>query len=155
MAETRWLLDGMLGRLARYLRFMGHDVEYDRTAADDDLLRRSRADGRVLVTRDRLLAARAPGSVLLSSPYLPDQLRALRAVHPEVEGPVRFDRCSRCNAPLLARPPEGGAPSPPHPMPAPAGREVFVCPNCGQLYWEGSHTDRIRRRLAEIFAGGP
>ena len=34
------LLDGMLGRLARWLRLLGYDAAYDREASDHALVRR-------------------------------------------------------------------------------------------------------------------
>ncbi len=153
MAETRWLVDAMLGRLARYLRFMGEDTEYLRDADDDLLAARAVAEGRVLVTRDRELAGRTPGAVLLTSVVLRDQLRSLRRVHPEVEQPVRFVRCSLCNAALVpATPDDLRSTTKQVPRSAEVARPVYRCTTCGQLYWEGSHTERIRRTLRDIFA---
>ncbi|NLF02923.1 MAG: hypothetical protein GX601_18320 [Anaerolineales bacterium] len=58
--DLRLLLDGMLGRLAKWLRLLGYDAEYDNSASDTELARRARAEGRVLLTRDYELANR-PG----------------------------------------------------------------------------------------------
>jgi uncharacterized protein with PIN domain len=43
----------MLGRLARYLRLMGYDVSYPPPGPDARLIAVARAEGRVLLTRDR------------------------------------------------------------------------------------------------------
>ncbi|MCI4361372.1 MAG: Mut7-C RNAse domain-containing protein, partial [Thermoplasmata archaeon] len=91
MAAPRWLADEMLGRLSRYLRFLGHDTQYVRGQTDREIVEQIRRDGRRLLTRDRALAARVPGALLLASPYLPDQLRQLHAEAPDAGYSVTFD----------------------------------------------------------------
>ncbi len=156
MAVSRWLADEMVGRLARYLRFVGLDTRYARGLSDEEVRRLAREEDRTLVTRDRALAARTPGAVLLTSPRLGEQWRELRTAHPEIPGEVRFERCTECNG--LLRP----APDP-FPQPRPdgvpwervdGGLPLYACGACGHLYWEGSHTARIRAQL-ERWAAGP
>lgn len=53
----RFLCDVMLGRLARWLRALGHNAAYDHAADDPALLRRAARERRTLVTRDTQLAA--------------------------------------------------------------------------------------------------
>lgn len=154
MAPPRWLADEMLGRLARYLRFLGHDTEYARGVDDDLLVARARDEDRRLLTRDRALAHRAPGSVLLERTDLPGQLRAVRAAAPEASFEVAFRRCTLCNGTLTvwARP-AGAA------WPAEVPRErvehgllVYACDRCGHLYWEGTHTERVRLEVRRWLA---
>lgn len=153
MAEPRWLLDGMLGRLARYLRFMGYDTEYARTADDDELVRRARSEPRTLVTRDRELAGRVEGAILLTTTALRTQLRQMERAVPGLLREVRFDRCSLCNerlTPAASSPLDPGGSSGTEVRRVP--EVVVACPACGQRYWEGSHTARIRRTLLEAAA---
>jgi uncharacterized protein len=144
--RPRWLADEMVGRLARYLRFFGHDVEGARGAADADIARRARDTGRTLLTRDRALAARTPGALLLHAHSIGGQLREVRAARPSTSFELRFDRCPECNVPLQPASPPFRLPVRPRyagrPVRPPA--EAFRCPSCDQLYWEGSHTARIR-----------
>ena len=58
MDETvlRLLADGMLGRLARWLRLLGYDTAYENDADDLYLARRARAEDRILLTRDRAVS---------------------------------------------------------------------------------------------------
>jgi len=147
----------MVGRLARYLRFVGCDTVYVRGLPDDEILARARAEDRILVTRDRALARRAPHSVLIESPDVESQWRALRTARPDLPTEVRFDRCTRCNGLLeayergaepdreLGLPPIGSGPP----------RPIFRCGECGHLYWEGSHTDQIRSRIAAWSGASP
>ncbi len=53
--EPRFVLDGHLGRLASHLRMLGLDCLYDNGYEDDELVRVSVEEERVLLTRDRLL----------------------------------------------------------------------------------------------------
>ncbi len=154
MAPSRWLADEMVGRLARYLRFVGLDTLYARGLSDEEILRRASEEGRILVTRDRALARRAPRAVLLTSPRLSEQWAQVRAAHPEVPFEVRFDRCTECNGLLRVEDPASAA-SWPEGVPRDRvanGLAIYRCEACGHLYWEGTHTARIRTQLA-VWAG--
>jgi uncharacterized protein len=147
----RLLADEMVGRLARYLRMVGCDTTYARGWADDEIVRVARAEGRVVLTRDRALAARAERAVLLRAVDLPGQVRQVLGELPGMPREVAFDRCTICNGPLVAAAtdPES-VPAPPSAAGGPPpGVAVFACQNCGHRYWEGSHTAAVRRRLAE------
>lgn len=52
MRHVRFVLDGHLGTLARYLRLLGFDAAYARNASDRQLIRMSTTEGRILLTRD-------------------------------------------------------------------------------------------------------
>ncbi|MEJ2081418.1 MAG: Mut7-C RNAse domain-containing protein [Acidobacteriota bacterium] len=56
--EYRFFADAMLGTLARWLRILGYDTEYQRDVDDDDLVRRCVAEGRIALTKDRRLVER-------------------------------------------------------------------------------------------------
>lgn len=153
------IADAMLGRLARWLRALGRDVRFDAAMDDDALARLARDEGRLLLTRDRRLCS-AHGH--------PDWCRLVEATRPaaqlrELTGPLGlfgsgwrdrlFTRCMVCNAPLrpvshrvAARrlPPEVRA----DPRVRSAG--FRQCPDCGKLFWEGSHTRRMRRWLEAV-----
>ena len=51
-AETRFIADVMLGKLATWLRLLGCDVEYFPKITDEDLVERASRTGRVILTRD-------------------------------------------------------------------------------------------------------
>jgi hypothetical protein len=146
-----WLADAMLGKLARYLRFLGHDTAYARGLSDAETVTLARNEGRILLTRDRSLAAQTGHSLLLRESGLTGQLREVAHAFPEVPFHVTFDRCPECNARL--RP--WAAPSaesfwPPE-VPRKlmdAGVPVSECPMCARRYWEGSHASRIRELVA-------
>ena len=75
---VRFLCDVMLGRLARWLRALGHDTAYDPAADDAELLRRAARERRMLVTRDtRIVAPPRVRVMLLRANDTPGQLREL------------------------------------------------------------------------------
>jgi uncharacterized protein len=151
----RWLADAMLGKLARYLRFLGHDTLYVATGIEAGLPNVAGAEPRTVLTRDRGLAARTEGALLLRSSEVRGQLREVHARFPMAPFEVRFDRCPECNARLLPWPvPAEGATWPLEPPTelVRAGLPVAECPGCHRHYWEGTHARRIRTVVAEAIA---
>ncbi len=154
MEETQWLVDEMLGRLCRYLRFLGCDVEYVRGLDDSEIVTRCQSEARRLITRDRGLASRLPGSVLLTRTDIGGQLAQLRVLVPSLPRTVSFVRCSLCNGvlgPVQRATLDGPALSQLPPAVRAGTAVLYQCRACHHLYWEGSHTraiqDRIRRWL--------
>lgn len=157
MEPPRFVADEMVGRLARYLRFVGCDTIYAKGMDDAEIRALAEKDHRVLVTRDRELARRTAGAVLLESPSLADQWSAVRASVPGVPTDVRFDRCSDCNGPLSEFRPEPGDPRS-EGIPwdrVDSGLALYRCDGCAHLYWEGTHTEQIRAQIRAWSADGP
>ena len=55
----KFLADGMLGKLTRWLRMLGQDVEYSVKLSDSELLELAKKENRVLLTKDLELYQRA------------------------------------------------------------------------------------------------
>jgi hypothetical protein len=136
----------MLGRLARWLRLLGYDTAYDNAATDPELARRARAEGRVLLTRDRALATRRGlRSLLIRSQVLEEQVRE---VHQSLGPPPHpaLSRCAVCNSVLEPMSHDQAAQRvPPHVLRTQT--EFRRCPGCGRVYWPGSHLQAIRAQL--------
>lgn len=145
--DTPLLLDVMCGKLARLLRMCGYDAAYalDRGVEDDERLREiARREGRVLLTRDEELARRTTESVLLRTRHVDDQLRELADAGFALALPAEPRRCASCNGPLERA-------DPPHPEHVPDDAEaVWLCSECGQRYWKGSHWDDVETRLTGL-----
>ena len=151
----RFLLDEMLARLARLLRAAGYDVDLSQGGERDAAMAaRAREEARVLVTRDRELAAAAsPGSVLLTDDDPHAQARALSAVLPIDWQLAPFSRCVMDNARLRPAMPEEIARMP---ADSRAGPGPFrACPACGRLYWPGSHVKRMGAKLHDLAQDPP
>ncbi len=66
--RPRFAVDEMLGTLARWLRVMGYDAVYEKDHNDDEIVDIAKREGRILLTRDRELAARMERGDCTSSP---------------------------------------------------------------------------------------
>ncbi|SEP87863.1 Mut7-C RNAse domain-containing protein [Natrinema salaciae] len=146
----RLLLDVMCGGLVSYLRMCNHDTAYagDRgLEADDDLIAVARAEDRTVVTRDVPLADRVEESILLASRNVENQLAALDAAGIDLTLADDPGFCGRCNGPLERVDPTA---STPEYAPDPAPIEVWVCRDCGQHFWRGSHWERVAETLAAV-----
>jgi len=147
-----FLVDGMLGRLARWMRLLGLDADFRPGLPDDELIEIAVAADRILVTRDRRLAGRRAVRdrvILIAAERWPDQVAELLAGQPEL-GPIRpLTRCLRCNEPLVAVDAAVAAPAVP-PYVLAHHREFRRCPSCGRIYWPGTHRERMREMLRRL-----
>lgn len=150
---TRLLADAMLGALARWLRVLGVDTEYDPALDDPELVERALAEERTLLTRDRRLVERralAGRHLLVDSEVVDEQLRqVVEALGLAPAASDLFTRCLRCNAPLEAADPEAARRHVP-PFVARTQERFRRCHECGRHYWRGTHARRMRRRLARM-----
>lgn len=144
-------MDEMLGRLARFMRILGYDTEYARDLTDEEIRARAVREERTLLTRDSALARRTPHAIAVVATDLRGQLAELWGARPDLGRVPRFDRCTKCNGPL--EPLEGRVALdigvPPRVVHRLQDHGLYRCAHCGQPYWEGSHTERIRAFLHE------
>jgi len=149
-ATPRLLADAMLGRLARWLRLLGYDTAYWRDGSDEALIRQARAEDRLILTRDHQLAGRrGVRALLVAAETLDAQIAEVRtALAPLGSAPQPFTRCPECNGSLAN-------------LPRPAARDLVPpyvwhtqlefrrCPDCGRVYWKGTHWPAMAARLEE------
>ena len=148
-----YIADCMLGRLAKWLRVLGHDVAYHRRISDERLIAEARREGRILLTRDtRLVRRRAVSDggvrhILIASDRPEEQLAQMVEDHALPLEPVRFlSRCLRCNEPNA--PVERALVEDRVPPYVFRTQETFsCCPACGRIYWKATHVDSILERL--------
>lgn len=141
----RLLCDHMLGTLAKWLRFMGHDTAYPGPIDDTALLALARDEDRVLLTRDKELASRSPRALRIRSDDLEEQIReAVSALDLKLVDPL--SRCSLCNAVLVPVPLEAVRDIVPEGVRS-KHHDFWQCPACHRVYWQGSHWDKMVERL--------
>lgn len=149
----RLLLDAMCGGLRSYLRMCGHDTAYalERGVEDAEaVLALADEKGRTLVTRNRQSAERAAASIPLRERDVVEQLGELHAAGVDLTLDETPAYCGVCNGPL-----DRVAPEEPTADYAPDPRETAVwrCRDCGQLFWKGSHWDRVAATLEAVRSG--
>lgn len=141
----------MLGRLATWLRLLGHDVLFDRDIDDRQLIRHAQEEGRTIVTRDTGIVRRkaARNCVFIASDHILGQLAEMKQLLGPVENPL-LSRCPRCNAELecvdKAEHMRDRVPDYIY-----RKHERFrQCSNCGKVYWEGSHYRHMKEMLRQV-----
>jgi uncharacterized protein with PIN domain len=145
------LLDCHLGRLTAHLRMLGFDCLYQNDYDDSNLAGILQREPRILLTRDRRLLMRK----VVQHGYC---LRSLQPLEQLTEVIRRFDlanefhpfhRCLKCNHPL--EPVDKSAIlNRLEPLTKKYFDEFHLCPSCGQVYWKGSHYERMERVVEQI-----
>ena len=152
-----FVVDAMLGDLAKWLRILGRSTFYSPTARDEYLVEVAREHGAVLVTKDRGLWERASRTgvevVYLGRAGLEEALRLLNTRYGvRLEVDLSDTRCPLCNGRLRIAERgevEGKVP----PGVAERYSTFLVCESCGHVYWPGSHFRRMREFLRRVRRG--
>ncbi|MGB7218780.1 MAG: Mut7-C RNAse domain-containing protein [Vicinamibacterales bacterium] len=140
----RFVLDGHLGKLARYLRLVGLDAEYCVDASDDDIAELAVRDGRIVLTRDRGLLKRrvvSRGHWIRATAPRQQLVEVLRRFGPTL---APFTRCLRCNT-ELREVPQSLVESRLESRTREYYQRFHECPGCHRIYWAGSHWRRLTR----------
>jgi uncharacterized protein with PIN domain len=140
----KFIADVMLGRLAKWMRLLGFDVHYDRTMTDNELIRISLEQDRVILTRDTGLVARplASNHVFIEHDHVRQQLDQVLTTCHITSMPGPLTRCSVCNTLLSPVAKEDvGDLVPPYVFEK--NNSFLRCENCGRIYWKGTHVKRM------------
>lgn len=151
--EIRFILDGHLGKLASYLRILGFDTCYSPDADDEALAQTSATENRILLTRDRGLLMRriVEYGYCIRDQDPHRQLLEASQRFKLVEAAQPFSRCPRCNGSL--QPVEKKNIADKLQKNTLTFFDTFwQCCDCWQIYWQGSHFERIRAWLSEFSA---
>ena len=153
MHELKFITDGMLGKLTRWLRMLGHDVEYYKSLDDEELVDRAKIENRILLTRDLKLYQRAvpQGAIafLVEGHTEAKKLAQLsKRFNFKLEINVTVSRCPKCNTPIESVSKEEVIDRIPKAT-ALYYNEFWKCPSCEQIYWRGAHWKRIEKTLRE------
>ncbi len=151
----RFLVDGMLGGLARWLRILGYEVRYDASAKDNDLLTIACEKNMILLTRDEELHQRAVAKKIASALVVGETEEERLAQMASSFG-VRLDtnmaetRCPECGASLIEKSKSDIADEVPEES-LKIYDQFWKCSNqsCEKVYWVGSHWKQIRQTLEE------
>ncbi|GBD35178.1 hypothetical protein HRbin36_00284 [bacterium HR36] len=156
--EIRFACDAMLGGLARWLRAWGYDAAWRRDISDWELIRLAQRERRVLLSSDqgifRIGWVRDGDLPALWIPQGMSRQGQLEYVCRHLHLPRREPRCMRCGGALVpVRKEEVWERIPPKTrlwLDA-----YYQCQRCGQLFWEGTHWQRIERTLQHVAESVP
>ena len=150
---TRFVLDCHLGRLARYLRQFGFDTLYQNNYHDAELAGICAQQQRILLTRDRTLLMRK----IINHGYFVRATSPLRQFHEVMrrfglyDQIVPFGRCTRCNGEVVAVN-KTDVLDQLEPGTIRHYEQFWQCSSCGQVYWEGSHYQRMQHTTNDVIA---
>ena len=151
----RFLVDAMLGNIARKLRIMGYDAAYSSGMDDDDddILESAAASGRVIITRDAELARRAARlaipAIYVSGRTEPQAMsEVVRATGITTDISGESARCPVCNLDTARVDPGAAAGRVPDGV-AKRTDSFWECAGCGRVYWEGTHITNLREASLE------
>jgi uncharacterized protein with PIN domain len=148
----KFLVDRMLGKLARDLRLLGYDTLYYKGEDLRELIDLGRKEHRLILTRNSRLIPKRPEDQIVQiaedSPAL--QLRELisRNDIPLEEGRF-FSRCLLCNA-LLEKVSRQAAEGKVPDFIFQHHKDFVRCTRCQKIYWPGTHHEHMLKKMRAL-----
>ncbi|MDE1725133.1 MAG: Mut7-C RNAse domain-containing protein [Thaumarchaeota archaeon] len=153
--RPNFVIDSMLGNLAKKLRILGYDSKYFSTIEDDKLVLIAKNEKRVIVTKDEQLVKNAEKQnimcVLIRGN---DELEQIVQINAKIKlGQFSVDtdnsHCIECNGNLeqvekfriIGKVPEGVLER---------ERKFWLCNSCKKIYWEGTHFQKLQEFAARL-----
>ncbi|MFQ5573690.1 MAG: Mut7-C RNAse domain-containing protein [Nitrosopumilaceae archaeon] len=150
-----FLVDAMLGNIAKKLRLLGYDSEYSSDSKDDELILKAKNENRILLTKDEPLLKKAEKQKIsiihIKNNREVEQLiqifKNLKLSKVILAG--KTARCTECNGELetikkdsiMNKVPEGVLEK---------INNFWKCTNCNKIYWEGTHIERLQKFVDEL-----
>jgi uncharacterized protein len=152
----RFIVDCMLGNIAKKLRIMGFDTEFWLAANDDFLINKCMNEQKILVTRDKALYLKISKMgrnclLLHNNDEVKDLVFILdkcgiRYIDPVPNGNTR---CTICNGVLSKLDKTMVS----NPIPEKVYKNIstiYRCSKCSKIYWDGTHVQNINISIGNI-----
>src|SRR5208337_4825897 len=149
----RFLLDGMLGKSARWLRMLGFETLYLKDSSDQELLSLAKRDSLILLTSDeelyRTAAMRNIETSLVHGHTEAERLAEVaKRYNLKLEIDTTISKCPMCGFSITEVSKENV-----EKLVLPTTFKLYqtfwVCTNvkCAKVYWHGSHWKKIEQTL--------
>jgi uncharacterized protein with PIN domain len=153
---VKFVVDGMLGKVARWLRMLGYDTKYFNDMSDDEILKVASEEKRILLTKDYQFFKKANihgvRAIFVEGETHIEKLANLsKQLNIKLEININYSRCPKCNAEIRPINKEAVKDKIP-PSTYRIHNEFWVCSKCGQVYWKGSHWIKINNALNQAKA---
>ena len=150
-----FVVDAMLGNLAKKLRILGYDSKYFSSIEDDKLILIAKNEKRIILTKDEQLTKNAEKQnidfVLIRGSDESEQIMQINAK-------IKLDRfvvdtnnsrCIVCNGSLqpvekyriIGKIPEGILER---------EKKFWMCDSCKKIYWEGTHFEKLQEFATKL-----
>lgn len=149
--QPKFISDVMLGSLSKWLRILGFDTLYFKDIDDNELIKISKQEQRILLTRDTRLIRRKmiDKYILVSSDDVLEQVKEVLKTLSMSSTLECFSRCAKCNGELFIVNKESVANNVPEYVFLNFD-SFFKCRGCGKVYWEGSHIKSMNNKVKKI-----
>jgi len=147
----KFIVDTMLGTLAKWLRILGYDTIYDPDLTDNNLFFKAHLEKRILLTRDTELSERMNPDFChyVNEDSVKEQLKQIIMKYNLLQRDEIFTRCTLCNelvVPIQKKNVQNRVPDYIYEV----TKEFVYCKQCDKIYWPGSHIKKVRQLLNEI-----
>ncbi len=150
--ETKFIVDYMCGRLAKWLRILGYDTEYSNKNLKTKILLKSLQDQRIVITRNtKLSTKKAYKLIFIKYDKVFDQIKQLiTELNLTVDKKNFFSRCSFCNVILTEFSKKDLVKSKVPPYVYETQKTFFYCKECSRIYWHGSHYELFLKDINKL-----
>lgn len=151
LADIRFVVDVNVGKLASLLRMAGFDTAYHNNLRDTEIAQIAVNEKRIVLTRDTLLLKRkiVEYGHLIRETDPQKQLGEVINLFGLKEKIKPFSRCLRCNGILIPIAKEKIIHNL-EPLTKKYYNTFHRCTGCKQIYWPGSHKDKMQECLDAI-----
>ncbi|MDZ7778126.1 MAG: Mut7-C RNAse domain-containing protein [Bacteroidales bacterium] len=155
LREPAFIADVHLGKLTGYLRMLGFNCLYHNTLKDEEIIRISAAEQRIILTRDKgiLKNKNVTRGFFVRSGNPKKQLEeVLRRF--DLKALIKpFTRCMRCNG-LLQWVSKKDITEILEENTKKNCDEFYRCSSCGKIYWKGTHYQSMKKWVQELLGAG-
>ncbi|UCC40360.1 MAG: Mut7-C RNAse domain-containing protein [Candidatus Aminicenantes bacterium] len=148
-----FIVDCMLGKLAKWLKILGFDALYFSKIEDSDLLALAQKEGRVLLSRDNGLIEKSRNieTLFIESEAWNTQVEQVLNEFGLWEDVSPYSRCIECNIELKDLP-KGRARNLVTPFVFEQAESFALCPECDRVFWKGTHHKDMEFKIEEILS---
>ena len=152
--SVRFIADVNVGKLAKLMRLLGFDTAYGNCWEDSYITDRALKESRIVLTKDRNLLKRrivaAGRLVRTEKPW--DQAAEVMLFYGLQDAISPFGICPMCNG-KLEKVEKARILDRIEPLTRLFVDEFRQCPECGRIYWSGTHRKDILERIGKLKKG--
>lgn len=153
--ESRFFVDAMLGNIAKKMRIMGFDTKYLAYIEDDELIRLSKKENRIVISRDEDLVSKALKAglraIFTKNNLEIEQFREI--INKSKLKIIKINgeraRCPMCNSetePENKKNIQGKIPK----KVLEYHEKFWRCKTCDKIFWEGTHIKNLQQFVGEL-----
>ena len=158
ISNLKFIVDHNVGKLAKWLRIMGHDTLFFEGSNDSHLIAIALAEDRVILTRDtqimrrRLVTGGQLKAILIQSDEPERQIQQVINTLNLDSQFKPFSICLECNQPLVEKSKQQVKDLVP-PYVFQTQEQYMECSACHRIYWRGTHWQAMTKKLKHLVEG--